>query len=253
MCLSHSLTQNVARMAARRKRIYQSGSSTWGWSEVSQHSRDASDNSVSPNPREPALNVFDRSEFPSLSGAPQSQQHNASQAIWNNPNLRTQPSAPGQRPQTQGPTSSAASQAIQPPSQSQPQQRSDSQHETPSNPYPLGGGLGDFRFDDGGGGLSGVSRRPAQQSSGDDFPPLGQGGQFAGLGDPSNYANSAAAGRGGVIGQGDVQRDGSGPPYDGRITSPTDGSNRGARGHLCVLDEPVLTQDTETKQCQDHL
>lgn len=111
------------------------------------------------------------SEFPSLSGAPQTQYQNPGQAVWGNPTQRTTQHTPVQRPQ-QHPISQQSN--AQQPSQSQesPQQSREQvytgSHMTSSNDdYHRGG--------QGGMGQLGASTQP-QPTNVDEFPPLRRNG-----------------------------------------------------------------------------
>lgn len=114
-------------------------------------------------------------EFPSLSGAPQTQQQNSqAQAIWSNPNIRTAQHTPVQRAQGQGATPQPPSaQANRPQQEHQPQP----QDEPSSAHSQYGGAMDDYRF----GGQSGVGQlsgapQQQQQVNIEEFPPLGGGG-----------------------------------------------------------------------------
>lgn len=214
------------------------------WGATSHDSASGSEDVARIRHRQLIPDVSDHSEFPSLSGAPQSQQQNASsQAIWNNSSLRAAPQAPVQRPQTQTQPSSTNPQTIQQPSQTQQQQRNDSHHDPQPSPFPpLGGSMDDYRFEDHG-SIGRQSRAPGQQGSGDDFPPLGlgdndmgqvrrapigQSSQFSGLGSITAYGDASSQARSGLLGQVDPQRDSVGPTHQGtRIMSPTDLNHRG--------------------------
>lgn len=118
---------------------------------------------------------LDPSEFPSLSGAPQTQQQNSqAQAIWSNPNIRTAQHTPVQRAQGQGATPQPPSaQANRPQQEHQPQP----QDEPSSAHSQYGGAMDDYRF----GGQSGVGQlsgapQQQQQVNIEEFPPLGGGG-----------------------------------------------------------------------------
>lgn len=112
-------------------------------------------------------------EFPSLSGAPQAQQQNAS-AIWGN-SIGLRGSA---GPRQQSHTPAHVQQSAQ---ASHGQLRGDGQETSAFGARGSGGD--DARFDD----RAAPSRTPAQQGSGDDFPPLG------GLGDTDLRAPSTQA------------------------------------------------------------
>ncbi|KAL9026272.1 MAG: hypothetical protein Q9196_005041 [Gyalolechia fulgens] len=116
------------------------------------------------------------SEFPSLSGAPQTHYQNPGQAVWGNSNQRIIQHTPVQRPQQQAPAPphNSVQQQPQPPlqNQEQPQQsREDiytsSQFAGSSDDYHRGG--------QGGVGQLGAPAQP-QPSSIEEFPPLGRNG-----------------------------------------------------------------------------
>lgn len=116
------------------------------------------------------------SEFPSLSGAPQTHYQNPGQAVWGNSNQRIIQHTPVQRPQQQAPAPphNSVQQQSQQPSQNQeqPQQPrediySGSQLTGSSDDYHRGG--------QGGIGQLGASVQP-QPSSIEEFPPLGRNG-----------------------------------------------------------------------------
>ncbi|KAL8996647.1 MAG: hypothetical protein Q9188_006524 [Gyalolechia gomerana] len=119
---------------------------------------------------------LDLSEFPSLSGAPQTHYQNPGQAVWGSSNQRIIQHTPVQRPQQQAlaPPHHNVQQQPQQPSQNQeqPQQsREDiytgSQFTGSSDDYHRGG--------QGGVGQLGASVQP-QPSSIEEFPPLGRNG-----------------------------------------------------------------------------
>ncbi|KAI4183539.1 MAG: hypothetical protein L6R41_005339 [Letrouitia leprolyta] len=119
---------------------------------------------------------LDLSEFPSLSGAPQTHYQNPGQAVWGNSNQRIIQHTPVQRPQQQAPAPphNSVQQQSQQPSQNQeqPQQPrediySGSQLTGSSDDYHRGG--------QGGIGQLGASVQP-QPSSIEEFPPLGRNG-----------------------------------------------------------------------------
>ncbi|KAL8831029.1 MAG: hypothetical protein Q9170_005479, partial [Blastenia crenularia] len=119
---------------------------------------------------------LDLSEFPSLSGAPQTQYQNPGQAVWGNSNQRTIQHTPVQRPQQQipAPPQTSAQQQSQQPSQAQEQSQQSrddiytgSQFTGSSDDYHRGG--------QGGVGQLGASAQP-QPSSIEEFPPLGRNG-----------------------------------------------------------------------------
>jgi hypothetical protein len=112
------------------------------------------------------LNVGDRREFPSLSGAPQAQQNTSAQQMWANPTLRTatQQQTIG-RPQGQGPQQGPAGQAANPQLQNQGQEDAvPNQFSGPGDDYRFGG--------QGGVGQLSGSAQP-QTTNIEEFPPLG--------------------------------------------------------------------------------
>ncbi|KAL9580188.1 MAG: hypothetical protein Q9212_004648, partial [Teloschistes hypoglaucus] len=117
-----------------------------------------------------------QSEFPSLSGAPQTQYQNPGQAVWANSNQRIVQHTPVQRPQQQQPAPLQPSSQSQLPQSSQvqeaPQQSRESvytgsQYTSNNDDYHRGG--------QGGVGQLGTSAQP-QPSSVEEFPPLGRHG-----------------------------------------------------------------------------
>ncbi|KAL8703624.1 MAG: hypothetical protein Q9201_003194 [Fulgogasparrea decipioides] len=113
------------------------------------------------------------SEFPSLSGAPQTQYQNPGQAVWGNSNQRLVQHTPVQRPQQQ-PAPQHSNTQQQAPSQTQEQQQQSrepiytgSQFTGNNDDYHRGG--------QGGVGQLGASTQP-QPSSIEEFPPLGRNG-----------------------------------------------------------------------------
>ncbi|CAF9930261.1 MAG: hypothetical protein HETSPECPRED_007585 [Heterodermia speciosa] len=117
---------------------------------------------------------LDLSEFPSLSGAPQAQFHNPSQAVWANANQRAVQHTPVQRPQQQHQTNP----------QNSSQQHGSSSHEGPrqvtedlfSSNSQFQAGLDDYRHGvQGGVGQASGSGQP-QTGNIEDFPPLGRNG-----------------------------------------------------------------------------
>jgi hypothetical protein len=120
----------------------------------------------------PKLNIGDRREFPSLSGAPQAQQNTSAQQMWANPTLRTpqqnqqntigRPQGQGQQ-QQQGQAGQATSQQQQ--SQGQ-DDSSQSQFSEANDNYRFGG-------QGGVGQLGGVQ---PQTGNIEEFPPLGGAG-----------------------------------------------------------------------------
>ena len=116
------------------------------------------------------------SEFPSLSGAPQTQFHNPSQAVWANANQRAVQHTPVQRPQQQHP--------INPQNGNQQQQHNSAGQEAPqqgaddlfTSSSQFQSGLDDYRH----GGQAGVGQLSGsgqpQTGNIEDFPPLGRNG-----------------------------------------------------------------------------
>ena len=120
------------------------------------------------------LDVDDRSEFPSLSGAPQPHYQNPGQAVWANANQRATQHTPVQRPQQTQPTAPGSIQTQQQSSQGQDpvQQSLDDAFFQPQ----FNTSLDDYRH----GGQAGIgqlsnSNQP-QTTNIDDFPPLGRNG-----------------------------------------------------------------------------
>lgn len=122
------------------------------------------------------LNVHDLREFPSLSGAPQPQYSNPSQAIWANATQRSIQHTPVQRPQQQHSVnpqvSTQASQA------QQNQQTQDGPHQnndelfSPTSRFT--GGMDDYRHG-GQGGVGQLSGSGQPQTGNiEEFPPLGR-------------------------------------------------------------------------------
>ncbi len=133
------------------------------------------------------IDVDDYSEFPSLSGAPQSQHQNPAQAVWANANQRASQHTPVQRPQQQQastqqlPSIQSQSQQQQQQPQPQPQQLSQPLSQQANDDlFPSSSqftnGLDDYRQ----GGQAGVGQllRLSQPQPGniEDFPPLGRNG-----------------------------------------------------------------------------
>lgn len=122
------------------------------------------------------IGLLDFSEFPSLSGAPQSQQQNAtSQAIWGNPGIRAPQNTTGPRAMNPNTTTMNAPHTIRPPSQTshaQSHRQPEAQEESRTSPFPqLGSGLDDFPF--GHAGNTQPNRESDPQGKADEFPPLG--------------------------------------------------------------------------------
>ncbi|KAI9720195.1 MAG: hypothetical protein M1812_003013 [Candelaria pacifica] len=195
------------------------------------------------------LDIFSRSEFPSLSSGPQPQHQNPSaQAVWANATQRAQQTAV-QRPQQPQSTPQAPLQPQQTPQplpQQQQQQQHFQQHTQQDEPFPsvsqFASALDDYRS----GGQSGVgqlsgSTQP-QTGSIDEFPPLGRngngeigqdrrgglmqnqgfGGHINGSGFGSSLVSSQGAqGRSGFLGAMAGQQDGNrGGGIGDRVLSP---------------------------------
>ncbi|KAL9081859.1 MAG: hypothetical protein Q9159_006961 [Coniocarpon cinnabarinum] len=170
------------------------------------------------------------SDFPSLSGAPQSQQAIASQNVWGGSNIRNaNTNPPVQRPT--GQTSQNNAQAPGPP-QSQ-QLGAESENARPMPFDGLNSSLDSHRYDEYGGANRDISRG-GQQGTTDEFPPLGglgrpdirqggsQGSHLQGLGAASAYMSGQATRATGF--GGDVQTDGLAPNgVVGHVVSPSDG------------------------------
>jgi CCR4-NOT transcription complex subunit 2 len=111
------------------------------------------------------LNVGDRREFPSLSGAPQAQQNTSAQQMWANPTLRTatQQQTIG-RPQGQGAQQGQTGQASN-------QQLQNPVHDDAQSQF--SGAGDDYRFG-GQGGVGQLSGSGQPQTTNiEEFPPLG--------------------------------------------------------------------------------
>ncbi|KAL8690167.1 MAG: hypothetical protein Q9218_004334 [Villophora microphyllina] len=117
-----------------------------------------------------------QSEFPSLSGTPQTQYQNPGQAVWANSNQRIIQHTPVQRPQQQQPAPVQNNTQPQPQQSSQIQESSQqprdsihagSQYTSNNDDYHRGG--------QGGVGQLGSSAQP-QPSNVEEFPPLGRSG-----------------------------------------------------------------------------
>ncbi|KAI4091919.1 MAG: hypothetical protein LQ339_008036 [Xanthoria mediterranea] len=119
---------------------------------------------------------LDLSEFPSLSGAPQTQYQNPGQAVWGNSNQRATQHTPVQRPQQQHPISqqSTSQQQNQQPSQTQ-EQSQQSREQLYSGSQMTGSNDDYHRGGQGGIGQLGASGQP-QSTSIDEFPPLRRNG-----------------------------------------------------------------------------
>ena len=116
------------------------------------------------------------SEFPSLSGAPQTQYQNPGQAVWGNSNQRLVQHTPVQRPQQQQAPSQQNSTQQQPQQPQQPQEYAQQSREALYNGSQFTGNNDDYhRGGQGGIGQLGASTQP-QPNSNEDFPPLGRNG-----------------------------------------------------------------------------
>ncbi|KAL8814399.1 MAG: hypothetical protein Q9223_006367 [Gallowayella weberi] len=120
---------------------------------------------------------LDLSEFPSLSGAPQTQYQNPGQAVWGNPTQRTAQHTPVQRPPQQHPISQQnnAQQQSQQPSQTQEQPPQQSREQLFTGSQMTGSNDDYHRGGQGGMGQLGASAQP-QSTSVDEFPPLRRNG-----------------------------------------------------------------------------
>ena len=113
-------------------------------------------------------------EFPSLSGAPQAQFHNPSQAVWANANQRAVQHTPVQRPQQHHPNNP----------QNSSQQHSSSSHDGPrqitedlfSSNSQFQASLDDYRHGVPGGVSQASGSGQPQTGNIEDFPPLGRNG-----------------------------------------------------------------------------
>lgn len=121
------------------------------------------------------IDIDDFSEFPSLSGAPQPQFSNPSQAIWANANQRAIQHAPVQRPQQHSVNPQPSNQPSQ---QQQSQQNQDVSHQNSEELFSptsrFNSAIDDYRH----GGQGGVgqlsgSNQP-QTGNIEEFPPLGR-------------------------------------------------------------------------------
>jgi len=146
------------------------------------------------NKRSNRINGFSYSEFPSLSGAPQSHFQNPGQAVWANANQRATQQTPVQRPQqAQGGASSIfpVQQQLNNPHE-QLQQSLDDAFFASNQPSVT---QDDYRH----GGQGGVGQlsgfHQPQPSSIDEFPPLGRNGHGEiGQDRRGNMVQNAAAG-----------------------------------------------------------
>lgn len=124
------------------------------------------------------LNTHDPREFPSLSGAPQPQYSNPSQAIWASATQRTMQHTPVQRPQQQHSVNSQAS--TQTSQAQQNQQAQDGPHQTNDELFSptsrFASGMDDYRHG-GQGGVGQLSGSGQPQTGNiEEFPPLGRNG-----------------------------------------------------------------------------
>ncbi|KAL9630153.1 MAG: hypothetical protein Q9204_004868, partial [Flavoplaca sp. TL-2023a] len=123
-----------------------------------------------------SLTIFTRSEFPSLSGAPQTQYQNPGQAVWGNSNQRATQQTPVQRPQQQHPISQQSNSQQQNQQPSQAQEQSQQSREQLYSGSQMSGSNDDYhRGGQGGIGQLGASAQP-QSNSIDEFPPLRRNG-----------------------------------------------------------------------------
>ncbi|KAL8895810.1 MAG: hypothetical protein Q9192_003435 [Flavoplaca navasiana] len=119
---------------------------------------------------------LDLSEFPSLSGAPQTQYQNPGQAVWGNSNQRATQQTPVQRPQQQHPISQQSNSQQQNQQPSQSQEQSQQSREQLYSGSQMSGSNDDYhRGGQGGIGQLGASAQP-QSNSIDEFPPLRRNG-----------------------------------------------------------------------------
>ena len=133
-------------------------------------------------------------EFPSLSGAPQPQYSNPSQAVWANASQRAIQHTPVQRPQQQHAGNAQAS------AQLPPQQNQQSQDVPPSTADDIfsansrfSSGIDEYRH--GGQGGIGQLSGPSQPQPGniEEFPPLGKNGNDDSRHDPRGALMQNAA------------------------------------------------------------
>ncbi|KAL8923042.1 MAG: hypothetical protein Q9208_004854 [Pyrenodesmia sp. 3 TL-2023] len=119
---------------------------------------------------------LDPSEFPLLSGNPQTQYQTPGQAVWGNANQRIIQHTPVQRPQQQPPPSQPNNTQQQ---HQQPSQAQDQSQQARDDLYPgsqFNGSNDDYhRGGQGGIGQLGASAQP-QPNSVEEFPPLGRNG-----------------------------------------------------------------------------
>ncbi|KAL8682495.1 MAG: hypothetical protein Q9186_001442 [Xanthomendoza sp. 1 TL-2023] len=119
---------------------------------------------------------LDLSEFPSLSGAPQTQYQNPGQAVWGNPTQRATQHTPVQRPPQQHPISQQGNAQQQSQQPSQAQEQSQPSREQLFTGSQMTGSNDDYhRGGQGGIGQLGASAQP-QSTSADEFPPLRRNG-----------------------------------------------------------------------------
>jgi CCR4-NOT transcription complex subunit 2 len=165
------------------------------------------------------LKIFDDSEFPSLSGAPQAQQNTSAQQIWANPSIRATQHSTIQRPQGQNPPQVQVAQQSNP----QHQQLQNPIHEDGTSPAQgqYAGTGDDYRF----GGQAGVGQLSGttqpQTGNIEEFPPLGGAAGEAGPDRRTGMIQNAAYGANANVsafpglGQGQT-RNGLSSPTDGQ-------------------------------------
>ena len=116
------------------------------------------------------------SEFPSLSGAPQTQYQNPGQAVWANANQRAVQHMPVQRPQQQHSVNQQASAQTQQQNQQTQEPLQQNSEDLFSTASQFSSGLDDYRH----GGQSGVGQLSSsgqpQTGNIEEFPPLGRNG-----------------------------------------------------------------------------
>ncbi|KAK7522489.1 hypothetical protein IWZ03DRAFT_371400 [Phyllosticta citriasiana] len=189
---------------------------------------------------------LDPSEFPSLSGTPQTQhQNNQSQALWSNPSIRSAQHTPVQRPHGQGATPAPPSaQATRSHQDHQPQPQDD----TSSAHSQFGGGLDDYLYG-GQGGVGQLSGAPQQQQVNiEEFPPLGgngsgEVGQDRRTGMIQNAAFGGAANTGGFGGNVQQGRNGVSSPADGQHEAVGD-----RLGGAVLRDERVAAAERRARE-----
>ncbi|ORY09513.1 hypothetical protein BCR34DRAFT_625700 [Clohesyomyces aquaticus] len=157
-------------------------------------------------------------EFPSLSGAPQTQPNTSAQQMWSNPSLRTAQHSTIQRPQGQ------SQQVVQPSNAQHQQMQAQSHEEIGVSGQSRFSAVGDdYRFggQSGVGQLSGTSQ--PQTGNIEEFPPLGGAGNDVGPDQRSGMIQNAAFGSGPTtnafpgLGQ---TRNGLSSPTDGQQDRP---------------------------------